>query len=246
MLNFLINLLLLASQNQRANPSAPSGTERRIRDFLRAYPLGTLRCVTAYADVFGLAWLEKHTEGRRVILLIGDARPRLFRGQKDDCELALRFLRRADTEVLNWYDKSQRGFIHQKNYVVETTDGRKPISALIGSANLTAAGLFRNYETMEEPVARALRRIWQQVRCIQSKGWTAATRIDDYISGTPPFVGCIPGECSILDECPAGYPSGDYCTLHDCPPGLCLLMDECPHGDCALVDVRVQSKVAHG
>ena len=55
-------------------------TASKIETFLRNAPPGRLYVVVGYADVTGLAWLERHAAERPVTLLIGDTRGRLFRG----------------------------------------------------------------------------------------------------------------------------------------------------------------------
>ena len=100
-----------------------------------------------------MAWLAERTKGRRVCLLIGDARPKYWKRVSDaDRAASLQFMRRPQVEIRNWYrtNRSRDGesTAHLKVWAVH--DAWKPVSALVGSGNLTKKGLNDNVEVMVE------------------------------------------------------------------------------------------------
>ena len=131
-------------------PARPSGgAAERIEAFLEAYPRGRVTVAVGYASVSGLAWLSERVSGRPVTLFIGNAQHRRFKNANaGDRAAALAFLRRPDVQVWNWYRKHGTDPVeaHLKAWIVEGT----PETVLTGSANLTSAGLFQNYEIMAE------------------------------------------------------------------------------------------------
>lgn len=152
----------------------------KIEEFLRDAPPGRLHVVVGYADVTGLAWLGRHAAERPVTLLIGDTRRRLFQGQPQDRRAALDLLARGDVEVLSGYRRGAP-FVHQKVYVVASPDGDEAVAGVVGSANLTDAGLFRNEETVVTVAGAELPAVWQQTRVICARGRPAGERIAGYI-----------------------------------------------------------------
>ena len=131
-------------------PARPSGgAAERIEAFLEAYPHGRVTVAVGFASVSGLAWLSERVSGRPVTLFIGNAQHRRFKNANaGDRAAALAFLRRPDVQVRNWYRKhgTDPAEAHLKAWIVEG----KPQTVLTGSANLTSAGLFQNYEIMAE------------------------------------------------------------------------------------------------
>ena len=152
----------------------------KIEEFLRNAPTGRLYVVVGYADVTGLAWLERHTAERPVTLLIGDTRRRLFQGQPQDRRAALNLLARMDVDVLSGYRRGAP-FVHQKVFVVASSGGDEAVAGLVGSANLTDAGLSRNEETVVTVSGEELPAVWQQTRGICAGGRRAGERIAGYI-----------------------------------------------------------------
>ena len=152
----------------------------RIEEFLRSAPLGRLYVVVGYADVTGLAWLGRQAAERPVTLLIGDTRRRLFQGQPQDRRAALDLLARSDVDVLSGY---RRGgpFVHQKVFVVASPGGDRAVAGLVGSANLTDAGLFRNEESVVTVPREELSAVWEQTRVNCARGRRAGERIAGYI-----------------------------------------------------------------
>ena len=152
----------------------------RIEEFLRNAPPGRLYVVVGYADVTGLAWLGRQAAERSVTLLIGDTRRRLFQGQPPDRRAALDLLARSDVEVLSGY---RRGgpFVHQKVFVVASPGGDRAVAGLVGSANLTDAGLFRNEESVVTVPREELPAVWEQTRVNCARGRRAGERIAGYI-----------------------------------------------------------------
>lgn len=152
----------------------------KIEEFLRNAPPGRLYVVVGYADVTGLAWLERHAAERPVTLLIGDTRRRLFQGQPQDSRAALDLLARTDVDVLSGYRRGAP-FVHQKVFVVASPGRDQAVAALVGSANLTDAGLFRNEESVVTVASEELPAVWQQTRATCARGRRAGERIAGYI-----------------------------------------------------------------
>ena len=152
----------------------------KIEEFLRNAPPGRLYVVVGYADVTGLAWLGRHAAERPVTLLIGDTRGRLFQGQPQDRRAALDLLARTDVDVLSGY-RQGAPLVHQKVFVVASPGGDQAVAGLVGSANLTDAGLFRNEETVVTVAREELPAVWQQTRGICARGRRAGERIAGYI-----------------------------------------------------------------
>ena len=155
-------------------------TASKIEEFLRNAPQGRLYVVVGYADVTGLAWLERHAAERLITLLIGDTRRRLFQGQPPDRRAALDLLARTDVDILSGY-RQGAPLVHQKVYVIASPDGDQAVAGLAGSANLTDAGLFRNEETVVTVAREELPAVWQQTRVTCARGRRAGDRIAGYI-----------------------------------------------------------------
>ena len=155
-------------------------TASKIEEFLRNAPQGRLYVVVGYADVTGLAWLERHAAERPVALLIGDTRRRLFQGQPPDRRAALDLLARTDVDILSGYRQGSP-LVHQKVFVVASPGGDQAVAGLVGSANLTDAGLFRNEETVVTVAREELPAVWQQTRATCARGRRAGERIAGYI-----------------------------------------------------------------
>ena len=161
-----------------------SDTARQIGSFLGKYPDAPLKVAVAFASVRGLAWLAKRTKHRQVTLLIGDCRPQHFaKATDEDRATATAFLKRKDVEVKNWYRRrTGRSEAHMKVWIVEAPDG--PI-ALVGSANLTAAGLFRNREMVTQVCSPDLARVTREVDSLMSDAWDAKDRVLSRVNPPP-------------------------------------------------------------
>lgn len=141
-----------------------------IDDFLRRHPQGELLVGTGYGSAFGLGWLHQRTRRRPVRLLIGDLRTGFDRWSDDDRKDALAFLAREDVSVRGCH--SPDGMLHSKVWVALDPGGTgHPSGVLVGSANLTKTGLFKNDETVaraapdersriQEDLAQSFRRSW--------------------------------------------------------------------------------------
>lgn len=126
----------LYPHNQSQPPAIAMNTEQTIRKFLQNYPTGTLRVATEHTSLWGIAWLHRHTPGRRVELLIAYPQGRLFwRAHPKDYQAALDFLGRDDVEVRNWRkaDDSRAG-IYMNGWLVNDGGGHH---LMIGDANLS-------------------------------------------------------------------------------------------------------------
>lgn len=166
----------------RTRPSqTPRGAAAQIEAFLRSDPAAPLTAAVGFASVRGLAWLAKRTAGRRVTLVIGDCRSRNFEKADDaDRELVRAFLARRDVEVKNWYQRHPKSVeAHLKVWIARTKAGPR---ALVGSANLTGAGLFHNWEMVAEPTPSDLPRVVDAVDSLVGQAWDVKPRLKQYIS----------------------------------------------------------------
>ena len=164
-----------------------------IEDFLRAHARGELFVAVGYASVAGIAWLAERAGDRPVTLLIGNAQRNHFKEMSDkDRDTAIRFLRRDDVRVLNWYQKARDGRpkreAHLKVWAVMSEGSRRRRRAssaeamLVGSGNLTKAGLFHNEEAFAHATDEDLRRIGAQLEWLRSHQWTVKDKILEYIT----------------------------------------------------------------
>ena len=116
----------------------------RIEQYLRDHPDGDLLIAVGYATAAGMAWLAQRTAGRRVSLLIGDTRSQYWnKVPEPDRATCLAFMHRPDVEIRNWYrtkrSHSGESAAHLKVWAMH--DNWSPMSALVGSGNLTRKGL---------------------------------------------------------------------------------------------------------
>ena len=145
-------------------------------------PAAPLTVAVGFASVRGLAWLAERTAGRPVTLVIGNCRRRNFvKASSTDREIVQSFLARDDVAVKNWYIKyPEPAEAHLKVWVAHTNKGP---AALVGSANLTDAGLFRNQEMVTEPAPSDLPRVVDEVEALVDLAYEAKTRLMEYIRG---------------------------------------------------------------
>ncbi len=159
----------------------PHSAETRIVEFLAAHPGKPLRIAVGYASVWGLAWLGRHTQGRSVKLLIGDAKRHRFQiATEGDRRDAISFLSRVDVQVMNWYTKrGENRSAHMKAWQMTDNDGRPRI--LAGSANLTQQGLQHNTETMGEYSDKDVAETLRSMDDLFNKSWDAKDRLLGYL-----------------------------------------------------------------
>ena len=168
------------------------GTETLIKRFLQDNSDGHLYVVVGFASVWGLAWLQDHTRGRPVTVLIGETRSQHFENATDfDRKKALAFVDRGDVQVLNWYRSARsaqgKSNLHAKAWVITDRNGRTATAALIGSANLTKVGLRTNWEMMAAPAEHELPRLWAQLdgfikgKTVSKRPWNARHKITEAI-----------------------------------------------------------------
>lgn len=158
------------------------GAAPQIEAFLGSDTTAPLTVAVGFASVRGLAWLAARTAGRPVTLVIGNCRQHNFaRASAPDREIAHSFLERDDVTVKNWYRKHpEPAEAHLKVWVAYTKRGHK---ALVGSANLTGAGLFRNREMVTEPAPSDLPRVISEVEALVGEALDAKTRLMGYVRG---------------------------------------------------------------
>lgn len=157
----------------------------RVERFLDAHPSRPLVVCVGSASVAGIVWLAKHSRGRPVTLLIGDMKSRNFAKAADaDRRAALDFVQRGDVTVLNWYRTSRsnqgRSEAHLKVWAA-CDDARTPRAFLVGSANLTMAGLRENVELMALADASELAYLRSTVQQLRDKSWDRKERLQELI-----------------------------------------------------------------
>ena len=158
----------------------------RIEQFIRDHPDEDLLIAVGYATAAGMAWLAQRTAGRRVSLFIGDTRSQWWKKVSEpDRAACLEFMHRHDVEVRNWYrtKKSRSGESSAHLKVWAMHDNWSPVSALVGSGNLTRKGLDSNVEVMVEAHGRDMRQAWDTARDLWGKAWPCADRLTGYLDG---------------------------------------------------------------
>ena len=137
------------------------------------------------ASVAGIVWLAERSQGRPVTLLIGDTRSRNFAKATDaDRRTAADFVQRGDVTVLNWYrtDRSNQGRSQSHLKVWACCDNTgAPQAFLVGSANLTVAGLYENVEVMALADASEHTYLTSTLTQLQHKAWDATQRLQELI-----------------------------------------------------------------
>ena len=165
---------------------APSDSAAdRVERFLAAHPVGPLVVCVGSASVAGIVWLAERSHGRPVTLLIGDLKSRNFAKATDaDRRAALGFVRRSDVTVLNWYrtGRSSQGRSEAHLKVWAACDGTGvPQAFLVGSANLTIAGLHENVELMALADASDHSHLRSTLQKLLDKSWDAKERLEERI-----------------------------------------------------------------
>ena len=162
----------------------------RVERFLGAHPDGRLVVCVGSASVAGIVWLAERTRRRPVILLIGDLKSRNFAKATDaDRRAALKFVDRSDVSVRNWYrtQRSGQGRSEAHLKVWAACDAHDtPQAFLVGSANLTIAGLHENVELMALADAVEHAYLRQTIQELQDKSWDASERLAEWIEGDAP------------------------------------------------------------
>ena len=157
----------------------------RVERFLDAHPDGRLMVCVGSASVAGIVWLAERTRRRPVTLLIGDLKSRNFAKATDaDRRAALDFVDRSDVSVRNWYrtQRSGQGRSEAHLKVWAACDAHDtPQAFLVGSANLTIAGLHENVELMALADAAEHPYLRQTIHELQHKSWDARERLEEWI-----------------------------------------------------------------
>ena len=160
-------------------------TADQVERFLGAHPSGSLVVCVGSASVPGIVWLAEHARDRAVTLLIGDMKSRNFAKATDaDRRAAIGFVQRRDVTVLNWYRTARasqgRSEAHLKVWAACDHTGA-PQAFLVGSANLTMAGLHENVEVMALADASEFTYLSSTLRQLRDKAWDAKKRLEDAI-----------------------------------------------------------------
>ena len=140
----------------------------------------------------GIVWLAERSRDRPVTLLISDLKGRNFALATDaDRRAALDFVRRSDVAVRNWYRTGRssqgRSEAHLKVWAA-CDDAAVPQAFLVGSANLTIAGLHDNVEVMALADASDHAYLRSTLQELLDKSWDATDRLEQLIEhgDTPP------------------------------------------------------------
>ena len=162
-----------------------TGAADRVERFLDAHPTGPLVVCVGSASVAGIVWLSQRSRGRPVTLCIGDMKSRNFALATDaDRRTALNFVQRNDVTVLNWYRTGRssqgRSEAHLKVWAA-CDDTGTPQAFLVGSANLTIAGLRENIELMALADASEHAYLRSTLQQLQDKSWDAKERLEEWI-----------------------------------------------------------------
>ncbi len=157
----------------------------RVERFLAAHPSGPLVVCVGSASVKGIVWLAKRSRGRPVTLLIGDMKSRNFaHATHADRRAALDFVQRGNVTVLNWYRTGRsnqgRSEAHLKVWAACNNAGT-PQAFLVGSANLTIAGLHENVELMALADASEHGYLRSTVQQLRDKSWDRKERLQELI-----------------------------------------------------------------
>ncbi len=157
----------------------------RVERFLASHPTGPLVVCVGSASVAGIVWLSEHAHGRPVTLLIGDMKSRNFALATDaDRRAALNFVQRSNVTVLNWYRTGRssqgRSEAHLKVWAACDNAG-DPQAFLVGSANLTIAGLHENIELMALADASEHAYLRSTLQQLQGKSWDAKERLEEWV-----------------------------------------------------------------
>ena len=162
-----------------------TGAADRVERFLDVHPTGPLVVCVGSASVAGIVWLAQRARSRPVTLLIGDMKSRNFALATDaDRRAALGFVQRRDVTVLNWYrtERSSQGRseAHLKVWAAYDDNGT-PQAFLVGSANLTMAGLHENVEVMALADASEYNYLHSTLQQLRDKAWDAKERLGEWI-----------------------------------------------------------------
>ena len=163
------------------------GAGDRVERFLRSHASGRIIVCIGSASVSGVAWLGERTSQRAVTLLIGDLQGRNFRHATDaDRRAALAFVRRDDVEVRSWY-RTARNAAGQADAPLKlwaACDERGAQQAyLVGSANLTTAGLAKNVELMTVADSSEHDYVSAVLQALLDKSWPAKDQLAEQIAG---------------------------------------------------------------
>ncbi len=125
-------------------------TEERILKFLRDYPYDPIKIVVGFASTWGLAWLHRNANARKIDLIIGNPKENYFdKASEEDRNQALWLLKRGKIELFEWKEKSpEPSTVNTKAWMIER---QNRTAVLVGSANLTLKGFQKNQELMVEP-----------------------------------------------------------------------------------------------
>ncbi len=163
------------------------GAGDRVERFLRSHATGRLVVCVGSASVSGVAWLAERTPQRPVTLLIGDLQGRNFQHATDaDRRAALVFVQRSDVEVRSWYRTARnaagRSEAHLKVWAA-CDEGGVPYACLVGSANLTTAGLAENVELMAVSDSSEHDYLCSVLEALLDKAWDAKGQLEERIAG---------------------------------------------------------------
>lgn len=136
---------------------------QHIGRFLQKNTKGHIYVATGFASPYGLAWLHRRTRHRAVTVVIGGSSlddKYWNKGSKEDKDAAREFLDRSDVSVCVWKGSHPDSELHAKLWI---TKSHAEIDILLGSANLTKNGLYKNREAMTRARDEDLDRHWNDM-----------------------------------------------------------------------------------
>lgn len=140
-----------------------------------------------------------------------------------DRNTAIRFLRRGDVQILTWYQKARDNRpareAHLKVWAVMSERPRRRgrsggvEAMLVGSGNLTKAGLFHNDEAFAHGAGENQRRIGAELQRLRTHQWKRKDKILE--SMTPEEVADRPG---CLASLPLGIAAATFAAVERSMP----------------------------
>ena len=170
----------------------------KVEQFLEETAPRPLLVCMGSASVAGLVWLAERTDGRRVTLVIGDLKTRNWKKASDESrDSALQFVTRCDVDIRSWYrtarNREGAATAHLKVWAaaspdsVDAAEGEEQWTEfLVGSANLTRAGLNDNIEVIVRPDPSEHNYLHGLVKRLRRKAWDADDRIRELLHGNRP------------------------------------------------------------
>lgn len=127
--------------------------------------------LTGYLSPNGLRWLSERLDSSRAVTIVTSEVDVSMtdKGNEESCREACEFLSRPNVTVVSWFKerdeaaRRSRRDMHAKVFASRHTENHEP-AVLVGSANLTYAGLHHNYEVVTSAGHADAQRICSDLR----------------------------------------------------------------------------------